>query len=370
MRKILLAVTLIAMLCGVSSADMVYMTSSGNLGTIQINSSSDIEVPVVQYTGTASSPFLTSYWNGSGTSLAIISRNATASGDRAYVFNSDSLTKYGYSADIEGVYGTSGASYSENGYSLFLTAGSKIYEVETRNFDVLNSFDCASVISSDGYAAEVKDIAVGTQTIHAIVTAGQRHGYIRFDGQLKSGVNYFLSSDIEDGSSVIQVIGDVPLIGNNFGVDTINSEKKFYCLLSSDNPVRAMCHDSGNGYFYATQYQSGDKYVNTIKHSVSDSQFTPATVEAASANIKMLRDNNNTDTFAVMTDEGITLFTYSNSQTSRHEYKSSSLGGTPAGLAAATVSGYNGNSNSSGCNASGMGIIILGLAMLMRRKAE
>ena len=101
MRKILLAVTLTAMLCGVSSADMVYMTSSGNLGTIRINSSSDIEVPGVQYTGTASSPFLTSYWNGSGTSLAIISRNATASGDRAYVFNSDSLTKYGYSADIE-----------------------------------------------------------------------------------------------------------------------------------------------------------------------------------------------------------------------------------------------------------------------------
>ena len=367
MRKILLAVTLIAMLCGVSSADMVYMTSSGNLGTIQINSSSDIEVAGIQYTGTTSSPLLTSYWNGRGTTLALIDRNATASGDRAYVFTPNDLTKYSYSADIDGVYGTSGAGYAENGYSLFLTAGSMIYEVETSNFEVLNSFDCASVISSDGYATEIKDIIVGTQTIHVIASAGESLRYIRFDGQLKNGVNYFLSSDINAGSSVIQVRGDIPLIGHNFGIDAMNYDRKFYRLLSSDNPVKAICQDSGNGYFYAEQYQSGDKYVNTIMHSVEDSQFTPATIEAASANIKMLRDNNNTDTFAVMTNEGITLFTYSNNQTSRHEYKSSSLGGTPAGLVAATVSGYDGYSSSNGCNASGMGIIILGLAMLMRR---
>ena len=370
MRKILLTVTLIMMLCGVSSADIVYMTSTGNLGTIRINSSSDIEEPLILYTETASSPLLTSYWNGSSTSLAIISRNATASGDRAYVFNSD-MTKYGNSADIVGVYGTENADYTESGYSLFLTAGSMIYEVDTRKFGVLNSFDCASVISSDGVSTKVNDIAVGKQSIHVIASAGERQKYIRFDGQLKSGVNYFLSRDISAGASVVEVNGDVPLIGHNFGIEALNdNSNRLYRLLSSDNPVKAICSDGDKGYFYATQYQSGNKYVNTIMHLANNSFFTPFTIEAASGGIKMLRDSKNSETLAVMTDGGITFFAYKNGRTSRHDLTSETLGGTPAYITASTVSGYNGNSSSSGCNASGLGIIILGLAMLIRRKAE
>ena len=371
MRKFLLTLVIITALCGVSSADMVYMTSTGNLGTIKINSSSDIEASGVQYTGTSSSPFLTSYWNGSSTSLAIISRNATTSGDRAYVFNPSSLTKYSHSADIAGVHGTSGAGYAESGYSIFLTAGSKIYEVDTRSFGVLNSFDCTGVISADGYDTVVDDIAVGTQTIHAIASAGERQRYIRFDGQLKEGVDYFMSSDVSAGASVIlSMSSNIPVIGHNLGVDTINSSYKFYRLLSSDYPVRAMCPDNSNGFFYATQYQNGESYVNTIMHSSQNTQFTPATITSSSSNIKMLRDNKRSDTFAVMTDEGITIFTYSNGRTTRHEYAASALGGTPSGISAATVSGYDKDSNSSGCNAMGMGLVALFITILTRRKTE
>ena len=371
MRKIFFALVIIVILCGVSSGDMVYVTSTGDLGTIKINSSSDIEAPSIQYTGTASSPFLASYWNGSSTSLAVIDRNAGTSGDRAYVFNPSSLTSYSYSADIEGVYGTSGSGFSESGYSLFLTAGSKIYEVETRNFSVLNSFDCKELISADDKATTVDSIAVDSQTIHVIASAGERKRYIRFDGQLKTGVYYFMSSDISAGSSVVLNTDDnVPVIGHNSGVDAMASDRKFYSIISSDAPVKAMCLDNSKGFFYATQYQSGNGYVNTIMHSSNSTQFTPATITSSSSNIKMLRDNSRKDTFAVMTDEGITFFTYTSSGTSRHEYTASSLGGTPSGIAAAKVSGYDGSSSSSGCNASGFGIIFLAFAMLMKRKAE
>ena len=369
MRKFLLALAIITMLCGVSSADMVYMTSTGNLGTIKISSSSDIEAPSIQYTGTSSSPFLTSYWNGSSTNLAIITRNATSSGDRAYVFNPSSLTNYSYSADIEGVHGTSGAGYAETGYSLFLTAGSKIYEVETSGFGVLNSFDCMAVISADGHDTEIDSIAVDAQTIHVIASAGERQRYIRFDGQLKEGVDYFVSADVSAGSTVVlSNSSSYPVIAHSTGIDAMAGNSKFYSLLSSDYPVKAMCRDNSNGFFYATQYQSGESYVNTIMHSLQDTQFTAATITSASSNIKLLRDNKNSDTFAVMTDEAITLFTYSNGRTSRRDYTASTLGGTPSGIAAATVSGYDKDSNSSGCNAfSTMGLAILCITILMRK---
>ena len=371
MRKFLLALVIITipMLCGVSCADMVYMTSTGNLGTIKINSSSDIEVPSLKYTGKASSPFLTSYWNGSGTNLALIERNATTSGDRAYVFDPGSLNSYSYSADIEGVHGTSGAGYAESGYSLFLTAGSRVYEVETVDFGVLNSFDCASVISADGYDTVVNSIAVGSQTIHVIASAGERQRYIRFDGQLAGGVDYFLSSDVSAGASVIlSTSSNNPVIGHSLGIDAMSSNNTFYSVLSSDYPVKAMCADNSNGVFYATQYQSGESYVNTIMHSLENTQFTPVTITSSSSNIKLLQDNKNPDTFAVMTNEAITLFTYKNNLTSRHDYTASELGGLPAGITAAEVSGYDGNSGSSGCNAMGMGLVALGLAMLMIRR--
>lgn len=368
MRKFLLTLVMLTALCGISSADMVYMTSTGNLGTIKINSSSDIEAPGIQYTGALSSPFLTSYWNGSSTSLAIISRNATSSGDRAYVFNPNNLTNYSYSADIEGVYGTDGAGYAESGYSIFLMAGSRIYEVETGNFEVKNSFDCTRVISADGYDTEIDSISVGAQTIHVIASAGGKQRYIRFDGQLKEGVNYFISSDVSEGASVVlSTSNSIPVIGHSTGIDAMDNSRKFYRLISSDYPVKAMCPDNSNGFFYATQYQDGGSYVNTIMHSAQGTQFTPITATSASSNIKLLRDNKNPETFAVMTDESVIICTYKDWKTSTREYPASALGGTLSGIASATVSGYDGNSSSSGCNVAGMGLVALGIMLLTRR---
>ena len=225
------------------------------------------------------------------------------------------------------------------------------------------------MISADDCDTVVDSIAVDRQTIHVIASAGDRQKYIRFDGQLKEGVYYFMSSDVSAGSTIVlSNIGSYPIIGHSTGIDAMASDRKFHSLLSSDYPVRAICPDNSSGFFYASQYQSGESYVNTIMHSLQDTHFTPVTISSASSNIKLLQDNKNPDTFAVMTNEAITLFTYKNNLTSRHDYTASELGGLPAGITAAEVSGYDGNSGSSGCNAMGMGMAILCITILMIRR--
>lgn len=369
MRKILLAVMFILMLCGVSSADFVYMTSAGNLGRISVNSSSDISSPSIEYTGTHSSPFLASYWNGSDTSLVIIDRYAGVSGDRAYIFRPSDLTTYERSTDIEGVYGANKAGYSENGYSLFLTAGAEIYEVSTRNFGILNSYDCTRIISDDNYSTDIVSLNVDTSLIHLIITAGETRKYAQFEGQLDDTKEYFVSTDVSDGALPLLSNHNYPIIGHSFGIDVMRGIKgKFYRVISTDHPVKSMCLDNNDSLFYATQYQDGGKYVNTIEHLTSDSQFSPITIESSSPNIKLIRDNNRHEFFAAMTDEGIRLFTYQNRHTASWEYTASMLGGTPAGITAATVSGYDGKTNSSGCDASGIGLMMIAAVMFMMRR--
>ncbi|MBQ4431017.1 MAG: hypothetical protein II877_05900, partial [Synergistaceae bacterium] len=201
MRKILLSLAALLVMSGVSSADFVYSTSAGHLGTVKVAASFDIEAPSVKYTGNHSSPFLTSYWNGSGTSLALIDRNAGTSGDMAYVFSPGGLENFTYSADIEGVYGTSAAGYAESGYSLFLTTGSMLYEVNVNSFSVMNSFDCTRIISDEVYPTEIESIAVDSSLIHIIASAGNARRYMRFEGQLDDTKYSFLSADIPDGAS-------------------------------------------------------------------------------------------------------------------------------------------------------------------------
>ena len=370
MRKIILALTVLLMFCGVSYADFIYTTSTGSLGTITINSSSDIEESPNQYAGKLSSPFLTTYWNGSTTRLALIDRNATASGDRAYIFTPDSLANYSASWDIAGVYDTEEAGYSENGYSLFLTSGAWIYEIRTADFRVLNSYDCTRILSNDSYSTEIVSINVDSSLINVIVAAGDARRYAQFDGQLDDTRDYFKSRDVSSGaSSVLSTSDNYNAIGHSSGIDVINRRNvNFYAIASTDYPVKAMCLDNSGSLFYATQYQSGDEYVNTIMHLADGTSFSPVTIESSFSNIKLVRDDSKRETFAAMTNEGISIITYKDKLTSTHEFTASMLGGTPVGIVSATVSGYNGNSSSSGCDASGLGLMMLAAVLVMRRK--
>lgn len=370
MRKIVLSLMILLTLCGVSYADFVYATSSGSLGTLKVNASNDMEASPSQYTGNMSSPFLASYWNGNSTSLVLIDRYAGLSGDKAYVFSPNSLTNYTNSADIVGVHGTEGAEYSENGYSLFLTSGAEIYEVSTGDFRVLNSYDCTRIISNDTYSTEIVDIVVDSQLVQVIASTGEASRFIRFDGQLDETRKFFMSRDVSSGaSSLLSTLNGYPVVGHSLGIDTMSSNgKEFYRVISTDYPVKAMCPDESSGIFYATQYKDGNEYVNTISHAASSTNFTPITIRSSSTNIKLIRDNSHLEIFAAMTDEGINVITYKDGKTSKHSFTSSELGGKVAGIVAASVSGYDWTSSSSGCDASGFGLMMVAAVMFMMRR--
>lgn len=363
LRKFTLSLMILLLLCGVSFADFVYTTSDGTLGAIRTNQSSDVVLSSNLYTSHISSPFLTSYWNGSSTNILLLDRYGSDSGDKGYVFSSSNLEEFTASHDIPGVFGTERADFAQNGYSIYFTTGSEIYDVSTSTFTVKNSFDCAKVISQDGYDTEIYSLATDTSLIHVLARAGDELRYIRFDGQLKSNVRTFKSFDVSPGASVVMGTANssnLAVIGHSYGIDVLTRSGTQYSLVSTDYPVKAICPDKSGGLFYAEQSQSGDVYVNTIWNYSDRSSYEVAEIESSSPNIKLIRDETVPEIFSAMTDEKITVILYSNYAAYTWEFSASSLGGTPAGITSATVSGYDPKkSGSSGCSSGYAGIIML-----------
>ena len=371
LRKFTLSLMILLSLCGISFADFIYTTENGSLGTIGVNTSYDITSPSLQYSGNISSPFLTSFWNGSGTDILLIDRYGSDSGDVGYVFSPSSLSSFSASHDIDGVYGTELAGFSQNGYSIFLTSGATIYEVNTSDFRVKNSFDCTKVLSRDGYDTEICSLAVDSSIIHVLARAGSSEKYMRFDGQMSNHVGTFGSYDVSPGASVVlNTENSLAVVGHSSGIETLRRDGKFYSVISTDSPVKAMCPDDSNGIFFATQTQSGSTYTNTVQQlsSSGESLFVLETIESSSPNIKMLRDDSHHEIFAVMTDEKITVISYKDGAINTWEFTSSALGGKPAGIAAASVSGISKNSSSSGCSGGFAGLIALLIPFMLKRK--
>ena len=370
LRKFILSLMILLLPCGVSYADFIYTTTEGMLGTIWTNQSSDIELSSTHYNPGIPSPFLTSYWSGSNTKILLLDRYASDSGDKGYVFSPSNLGEISESHDIAGVFGTEHAGFSENGYSIFLTSGARIYDVSASAFSVKSSFDCSKVISRDGYDTEICDIAVDTIVIHVLAKAGDDLRYIRFDGQLKDDVKIFKSFDVSPGASVILgAANSAAFIGHSYGIDVLRRTGRSERVISTDYPVKAMCPDESNNLFYAEQRQSGDVYVNTIRHYAERSLFEEAEIVSSSPNIKLIRDNTRREVFAAMTDEKITVFVYTNYVTSKREFTASELEGTPAGITAATVTGYDPkSSSSSGCSSGYAGMIMLAVIPFMLKR--
>lgn len=370
LKKFTLSLMILLLICGISHADFIYATTEGTLGMIWTNQSSDVGLSSTHYSWNIPSPFLTSYWNGSDTKILLLDRYASDSGDKGYVFSPSNLADISESHDVAGVFGTEHAGFSENGYSVFLTSGAGIYDVSASTFRVKSSFDCSKVISQDGYDTEICDIAVDSLVIHVIAKAGDELRYIRFDGQLKDNVRFFKSFDVSPGASVILGASNTAaFIGHSSGIDILRRNGKSERLVSTDYPVKAMCPDESGNLFYAEQRQSGDVYVNTIRHYAEKSLFEEAEIVSSSPNIKLIRDSTRREVFAAMTDEKITVFIYTNYITNKWEFPASELEGTPAGITAAAVTGYDPkNSSSSGCSSGYAGMIMLVMIPFMLKR--
>lgn len=369
--KILTAVLILLSLCGISSADIIYTTTDGQLGVIAVYSSSDISAPSVEYKSGISYPLLSSYWNGTSTNVMLIENNKTASGDKAYVFNPEDLTKFSGSYDIAGVHGAENAGYAENGRSIFLTAGSKIFEVNTSQFKVINSYDCSRVVSDNVYGTEIQSIAVEYSTINVLTYAGPKYKFVRFDGQLKEGVPYFMSSDVAIGASCLCIVNNIALLGHGSGVDGLSRQNRFERIISTDYPVRAICPDDESSFYFATMHETESGYEFLVAHP-SNTELTtklaPVTLISDYPYIQLVKDKT-LNVLAVMTAEMILTF---DMRTGRQSgiFDTAALKGQPIGIAAASVTGYSSKNGSSGCNSFGsIGLILTALtAMMFKRK--
>ncbi len=366
-KKFLTAIVMLMLFCGHSWADIVYATHDGSLGSLEIKSSSDIGEPSIAYRSGISDPYLDAYWNGKDTDILMIEADKTSSGDRAYLFSPSDLSVMASSHDLVGIHGMNTASYSLNGRSLFMGAGSVLYEVSTENFGVVKSYDCRKVISRDGYETGLETVVVGYDTVNAIASAGDARRYVRFDGQLKERVTYFMSADVSADASCLTIQDNTVFLGHREGISGLNRTNKFVFVLSTDKPVEAFCNDDDRGFYYATR--SGDVF--TVSHSQNTAvskKFEPVTILSDYPYIKMIRDRTH-NTLAVMTAEEIALFDMKTGKFLR-TYGTSELGGRPVGIAAASVYGYNNSSSSSsGCNLSGAGLILMTMlyAVMKRR---
>lgn len=370
-RKFSAAIIMLMLFSAPSWADIVYATSDGLLGSIRVTSSSDIGEPSVEYNSGINDPYIASYWNGTRTNIVMLEANRTLSGDRAYLFNPSNLSGVEASKDINGVHGAKTSSYAYTGRSLFMGAGSVIYEVETTDFSVRNSYDCKRIISRDNYDTEIVTVMAEYNTINAIAKASDDRVYIRFDGQMKEGVPRFLSADVSADASCLfmRTQNDILFLGQQEGLSALDDNNDFVLVLSTDAPVKAFCEDDNDSFYYATRKTSGSNYIFTvtsIKNTDQSVKFEPVELTSAYPDFKMVRDRDQ-NVLAVMTGEEIRLFDMKTGYFLR-AFSVSELEGRPVGIVASVVYGYDRDSGSSGCNFSGAGIIMAALLCALLKK--
>lgn len=351
-----------ALLAGTSWANIIYVTQDGNLGSIAISASSDIDSPTISYRSGIGAPYMSAFWNGDGTEVMLLDPDKTESGDRAYIFSPTSLESPHESVDIAGVHNAYLSDYANNGRSLFMAAGSEILEVATRNFSVVNSYDCRKILSSDGNETEIVSLLVDNDFIQAIVGSGNDRKFVRFDGQLKDDVKYFLSADVSADASCIFEFGNLVLVGCQPGVMALNNYGEFVTYLSADATVVSICDDDEDHFYYATRRVSNSSYTFAVTNTLNSSVRTKFARREFLSNypyIKMLRDSDR-DILAIMTGEGIWLFDMESSDLLK-SFTASELGGNPLWMVMSSASGYESSSGSSGC-AGQSGLLLAGIA--------
>ncbi|MBQ7544968.1 MAG: hypothetical protein IJT02_08500 [Synergistaceae bacterium] len=364
MRKIFVGAILAVLLCGSAGADVVYTTDAGTLGLIKISSSTSADLVGTQYTGTGSDSLLGSYWNGSETRVLVINRDSTtASGDVALTFSPSNLTTpLKSSGDIlAGVHNARSMAGSNTGRSVFFASGNRISEFRTDDFSAVRSYDYTP-------GGSIKAVISTASRIYAIAEDEASGDVILgFDGQLKEDVQDFVKASAPEGTAALSWLsGSRAAVGHASGV-SLWSSNIFTLLVSSDAPVKSLCMDDEGGFYFAEQSSSGDVYTTTLKHysggEVSSTLFTSTDGRGC----KVFRHDSESVLAAVI---GSNLRLYSMKDDALiASYDASTLGGNPLSVAASSVSGDDGSSGSSGCELSGLGVILLaGCAVIMKRR--
>ena len=367
MRKIFVSVIFVVLMCMSANADIVYLTESGGMGSISVTDSFSVNLLGIQYTSTASDPFLASYWNGSDSRVILIDRttNTQTSGDAALIFKPDNLTtpENAKGVTLAGTYNTQAALGSYNGKALFTASGASIHQYDTGDFSVARVY----TYSADT-EPEIISLATGTTTVYALVRQEtSRDIMLVFDGQLRDDVsqNYAKHNVSDDAECFAWLNGTRLALAHSGGV-SIWSNNRWNLTAASDAPVKALCRDGGDGFYFAEQEESNGTYTTRLRHYSSNTKTISTLYTDDDAEVCCLvRDEDNNLLGAVIGDN---ILVYNmDIDNLLAEYDSESLGGEPVMLAMSYVKGDDGKTKS-GCDIAGAGIIMILAGALIFRK--
>ncbi len=287
--------------------------------------------------------------------------DTTTSGDTALVFNPSNLSSPVDSVRkvLKGVYSAQSMAGSDNGRSIFFASGSSIHEFSTSDFSLSRSYTY-SPKTSDDITAEISVLMTGSNVIYALVNQTNSDDVILgFDGQLREDVtkNFERTALSSDAEAVSWLSNSRIAIGHPDGVDVRGRNSKvFVRMLSTDVPVKALCQDAGDGFYFIEQSESGDVYTTVLKHYRSSTEIVELFTNIEGQAYMLIRDKDSGIAAAIVGDE--ILVYMMEGDVLLGKYDSSELGGYPVQVASSTVKGDDGKS-SSGCSVSGTGMLLI-----------
>ena len=357
MRKIFLAVlAVMIMMCGAAGADIIYTTESGNMGLIEITEDG-VSAPAVKYSGAGSNAFVGTYWDGEDTRVILIERSPE-SYDRALVFSQSNMTTpVGDYVELDGVKDTRAVANSLYGTSIYFASygSSSLCEFDTENFTPRNSYIHEQENSRDIYPHHVVGVRTDYRYVYALIDVSPyRSLYLRFDGTLERDKEAFYSDEIDSSTSSMAQTGSGLMFACSDGVKYFGRDGLAYAV-SSDSPVKSICADDGSGFYFMTQYQSGDVSFDVIAHYSSG---TSTISEHESGSVSMLVKDTNYSVLAAVTGGKILLYDMED-DTLIAEYDSTELGGVPVHVSASRNDGAKDERSSGSCSLSGMGAAML-----------
>ena len=144
---------------------------------------------------------------------------------------------------------------------------------------------------------------------------------------------------------------------------------EFVLLASSDNPVKALCRDKENGFYFISESSGGKQSLNHYTGSrvvELDSALTDGSACQA-----VYFGNDNKKFLAVIMNNKIMIYNAQDDSLAA-EFDSRELGGTPAYITSITQNTSSSkDSNSSGCDITGSGILLIlsaGYIFIRKRK--
>ena len=345
MRKIFIALMCVIALCGTSAADIAYTTKDGKLGLIHFESSTSSDLEGIQYEMDSENPILGAYWDKGQSRLLMVASNE--SGDAKVVRLASSNLSDALDSEpvtLTGINNVTNILSTKTGEGVILVYDSSIQEFRTddltptsRNYTYLSSED-----------VEIKDAAIIGVGVYILVD----DSLLMFDGQLsESSKNYSRWTLSEDAEVMTVISGNSLVIGHKKGIQVLSSTLSN--LLETSAPVKAICSDSGSGFYYVTQSLSNDIYQNTLCHYANGITDKISTFEGEL--VKLLRVSSNV--LAIIAGDKILLYNTAD-DIYIAEYNSSELGGIPFRLSTNTSSGYTKKSSGS-CNISSFGMLLL-----------